>query len=329
MKNQRGNMVSSEALSRLKKRIPEDAILLEEPMKKHTSFRIGGPAEAFCQPEREEDLAEIMKWIREEKLPYFLLGNGSNLLVGDLGIPGVVVSMGRLKGSRVENEDLYVMAGTSMAAAYHAALDACLSGLEFASGIPGSVGGGVFMDAGAYGGEIRDVLTSVRVLLPDGSFEEIPAEKLNLSYRHSAFMEDPKGQERIVVGAHFHLNSKDPEEIAAVSADFNQRRREKQPLEYGSAGSTFKRPEGYFAGKLIQDAGLQGYRVGDAEVSKKHAGFVINLANASAADVLAVIRHVQETVWEKFGVKLEPEVRLVGSFMEEDSRSIPRNGIEI
>lgn len=314
--NKRECLVSDQALARLKKCLPAEAVLQEEPMKKHTTFRIGGPAEVFCQPDSEEDLKTLMDFLREEKLPYFLLGNGSNLLVGDLGIPGLVVSMGRLKGTRVENEDLFAYAGTPLASAFRAALDASLSGLEFASGIPGSVGGAVFMNAGAYGGEIRDVLTSVRILMPDGSLLSVPAEEMNLSYRHSALMED-RFQGAVLVSAKFCLTGKDPEEIAAVAADFNQRRREKQPLEYGSAGSTFQRPKGYFAGKLIQDAGLQGYRVGDAQVSTKHAGFVVNLGNAAAEDVLSVIRHVQETVWDKFQVRMKPEVRMVGDFLSQ------------
>lgn len=290
--------------------LTEEQVLMEEPMRNHTTFRVGGPAEYFLRPE-EEEIAPVAALCMEEKIPLQIIGNGSNLLVGDKGIRGVVMEIGsRLKQVKVEGNLLTAQAGVSLAQAAREAAKASLSGLEFASGIPGTVGGAVVMNAGAYGGEMKDVVQWARILKPDGQVYQLTREELDFSYRHSAVM-DCQG---IVLSAAFELAAVDESLIRARMELLENQRAQKQPLEYGSAGSTFKRPEGYFAGKLIMDAGLRGYRAGGAQVSEKHCGFVINTGDATAADVLAVIRHVQDTVMQQFGVKLETEVKLIGNF---------------
>lgn len=314
MKTNRPSSITESQIKALEEILPAEKIKLEEPMARHTTFRIGGPAEAYLMPSTKEELRDVMQWVHENAIPYFLIGNGSDLLVGDLGMTGAVISLKDLKGCTVEGHTLTVLAGTSMHMAAQAAEDNSLKGMEFASGIPGSIGGGVFMNAGAYGGEMKQVLTSVRVLMADGSFSDIPAKDLDLAYRHSTFMADTEENRRVIVSATMELEDGNQQEIHDLSADYNQRRRDKQPLEFPSAGSTFKRPEGYFAGKLISDAGLRGYRVGDAQVSEKHAGFCINRGTASAQDMMDLIHHVQSEVKAQFGVDLEPEVRLVGYF---------------
>lgn len=286
-----------------------DAVRLEEPMKAHTSFRIGGPAELFLTPENAAQLAEAIRILRRHEIPVFILGNGSNLLVRDKGIRGAVVQLsGRMSALETDGTALYAEGGALLSAAAAKAAKAGLTGLEFASGIPGSIGGAVMMNAGAYGGEMKDVLESVDVLTRDLRRETLPVEQLGLSYRHSSLAE--RGD--IVLGARFRLEQGDPQAIQARMAELAEQRREKQPLQYPSAGSTFKRPEGYFAGKLIQDAGLKGKTIGGAQVSEKHAGFLINTGNATAGEMLELIAFCQRTVEEKFGVKLETEVRIVG-----------------
>lgn len=297
-------------------------LLRDEPMKKHTTFRIGGPADYYAEP----DMSRISKLIEIAKacdMPVTVIGNGSNLLVGDKGIRGLVIGIG--KGmSEIEvteavaqdftaQDNCHIItagAGAILAAVAAKAAEASLSGLEFASGIPGSVGGAVVMNAGAYGGEIKDVLIDATVLTADGELKTVTRDELDLSYRHSIVPE--KGY--IVLSARFRLTPKPKDEIKSYMAELRAKRVEKQPLEYPSAGSTFKRPEGYFAGKLIMDAGLRGYSVGDAQVSQKHCGFVVNKGEAAAADVLTLIKDVQETVLKQFGVKLEPEVKMIGEF---------------
>lgn len=286
-----------------------DAVRREEPMKAHTSFRIGGPAELFLTPENAAQLAEAIQILRRHEIPVFILGNGSNLLVRDKGIRGAVVQLsGRMSALETDGTALYAEGGALLSAAAAKAAKAGLTGLEFASGIPGSIGGAVMMNAGAYGGEMKDVLESVDVLTRDLRRETLPVEQLGLSYRHSSLAE--RGD--IVLGARFRLEQGDPQAIQARMAELAEQRREKQPLQYPSAGSTFKRPEGYFAGKLIQDAGLKGKTIGGAQVSEKHAGFLINTGNATAGEMLELIAFCQRTVEEKFGVKLETEVRIVG-----------------
>ena len=288
------------------------AVSVDEPMSAHTTFRAGGKASCFAEP-TEEELAELMSFVTREGLPYFVLGNGSNVLFSDAGYDGLVISIGKnMAQIRTDGGAITAGAGALLSSVAAEALRQGLTGLEFASGIPGSVGGGVFMNAGAYGGELKDVISRVTALTPAGEKKTYRTEELDFSYRHSIFTAEAAGE--IVLSADFSLKEGDPDRIRETMQDLNARRREKQPLEFPSAGSTFKRPEGHFAGKLIQEAGLMGYAVGDAMVSTKHAGFVVNTGKASASDIYAVICHVQETVLEMSGVRLEPEVRLIGDF---------------
>lgn len=288
-----------------------ERVLFEEPMKRHTTFRIGGPAEVFCMPESLTELRQVLNICKEENLPYFILGNGSNLLVSDKGYRGVVIQLDRNYGEiRVEDTEIYASAGALLSTIAVAARRESLTGFEFAGGIPGTLGGAVVMNAGAYGGEMKDVLQKVTVMNQDGEVFEIPAEKLEMGYRTSII----KKAGYIVLGAVISLKKGDIEEIKALTKKLSEQRTSKQPLEYPSAGSTFKRPEGYFAGKLIMDSGLRGYRVGGAQVSEKHCGFVINTGDATAEDVCSLMKHVTETVYEKFGVTLEPEVKFLGEF---------------
>ncbi len=297
------------AIEELRGVLGGDAVRLKEPMKVHTSFRIGGPAELFLTPENAAQLVETIRILRRHEIPIFILGNGSNLLVRDKGIRGAVIQLsGRMSALKTDGTVLYAEGGALLSAAAAKAAEAGLTGLEFASGIPGSIGGAVMMNAGAYGGEMKDVLESVDVLTRDLQMETLPVERLGLSYRHSSLAE--RGD--IVLGARFRLEQGDPQAIQARMAELAEQRREKQPLQYPSAGSTFKRPEGYFAGKLIQDAGLKGKTIGGAQVSEKHAGFLINTGNATAEEMLELIAFCQRTVEEKFGVRLETEVRIVG-----------------
>lgn len=292
--------------------LPKLGLLQDEPMKKHTTFRIGGPADYYAEP----DMSRISKLIEMAKacdMPVTVIGNGSNLLVGDKGIRGLVIGIGKgMSEITAQGNGRIITAGAGaiLAAVAAKAAEASLSGLEFASGIPGSVGGAVVMNAGAYGGEIKDVLIDATVLTAEGELKTVTRDELDLSYRHSIVPQ--KGY--IVLSARFMLTPKPQDEIKSYMAELRAKRVEKQPLEYPSAGSTFKRPEGYFAGKLIMDAGLRGYSVGDAQVSQKHCGFVVNKGEATAADVLTLIKDVQETVLKQFGVKLEPEVKMIGEF---------------
>ena len=256
-------------------------------------------------------MRRILAICKEEDLPYFILGNGSNLLVSDKGYQGVVVQLDRNLGEvRVEDTEIHASAGALLSTIAVAARRASLTGFEFAGGIPGTLGGAVVMNAGAYGGEMKDVLKRVTVMDQNGKIFEIPAEELELGYRTSVI----KTAGYIVLDAVISLEKGDVEEIKALTRKLSEQRTSKQPLEYPSAGSTFKRPEGYFAGKLIMDSGLRGYRVGGAQVSEKHCGFVINAGDATAKDVCELMKHVTETVYEKFGVTLEPEVKFLGEF---------------
>lgn len=294
---------------RLHQIVGEDNVLEGEPLSRHTTFEIGGPADLFVIPESAEEVREVIAACREAEVPYFVLGNGSDLLVSDDGYQGVIVALADgFTNVSVDGTEMSCQAGVSLREASEMACELGLSGLEFACGIPGTIGGACFMNAGAYDGCIADVLKSVRVLMPDGSVETIAVEDLALGYRQSRV----KDEGLVVLSATFALRKADPEVIRAKMDDLTERREAKQPLDKPSAGSTFKRPEGYFAGKLIMDAGLQGYQVGGAAVSKKHAGFVVNLGGATAADVRAVIAHVQDEVERQFGVRLEPEVRFLG-----------------
>lgn len=286
-----------------------DDLLINEPMSKHTTFRCGGPAQFFARASSASDITAAINAAKKADAPWWIVGCGSDLLVSDAGLPGVVIEIGeRMAHISIDESVVQVQAGATNEAVAQAALEAGLTGYEFASGIPGSVGGAAIMNAGAYDGEFKDVAASVSCLFPDGTVRDIPAEKADWSYRHSMMSDEGL----VVLGATLQLAAGNKEDIRAKMDDLAQRRSSKQPLEMASAGSTFKRPEGYFAGKLIQDAGMQGHSVGDAQVSTKHAGFVVNTGNATAADVLQVIRDVQAAVADQFGVTLETEVRMWG-----------------
>lgn len=289
----------------------EENVRTEEPMSRHTTFRIGGSADYFLIPHSAEEIQEVLAFCKKESLPYFILGNGSNLLVSDSGYRGVILQLYKnWNRTEVEGTVIRAQAGALLSSVARRAQEEELTGFEFAGGIPGTLGGAVVMNAGAYGGEMKDVLVEVTVLTGGGEVRTIPAEELELDYRTSIV----KKKGYLVLEAKIALRKGDPEEIRAKMKDLAERRTEKQPLDYPSAGSTFKRPEGYFAGKLIMDAGLRGYRVGGAQVSEKHCGFVINAGGATAADVVQLMKDVRQKVKEQFGVELEPEVKFLGEF---------------
>lgn len=279
------------------------------PMKRHTTFKTGGNADIFICPQTVEDLAKCIKVLSKSDYAYYIIGNGSNLLVPDSGIRGVVLSTKGLRGITQEGNTLTVAAGMLNAEASRFAQNASLGGMEFLSGIPGSIGGAVVMNAGAYGHETKDILKKATYVTSSGEIKTISLEDINYGYRKSIFTQS----DHIVVSAEFELYPKDQAEIDAYTKDLNQRRRDKQPLNYPSAGSVFKRPEGYFAGKLIEDAGLKGYRIGGAMVSEKHAGFIINYDNATSEDILKLIKHIQDVVMERFGVELQTEIKMLGN----------------
>ncbi len=291
--------------------VGSDNVYFEEPMKKHTTFRIGGAADYYLCPHTPEEIREIIQVCRKEQIPWFVIGNGSNLLVSDSGYRGAVIQIYR-NFSRVVCEETVIraQAGALLSQIAAQAQKSSLTGFEFAAGIPGTLGGAVTMNAGAYGGEMKDVLKSATVLTGDGQIRRLSAEELKLGYRTSII----KSGEYTVLEAEIGLERGDEEKIRSRMEELREQRKTKQPLEYPSAGSTFKRPEGYFAGKLIMDAGLRGFCVGGAQVSEKHCGFVINTGDATAADVVGLIREIQRRVEEQFGVKLEPEVRFLGEF---------------
>lgn len=291
--------------------VGEENVYADEPMSRHTTFRIGGPADWFVTPADKEETGRIIQVCKQESIPYYVIGNGSNLLVGDKGYRGVIIQISRrMNKIDTDGEYMTVQAGALLSKMAAAALEAGLTGAEFASGIPGTLGGAVRMNAGAYGGEMRQILKSADVLTPEGEIRTIPVEEMGMAYRTSIVSR----MDYIVLGAVLHLKKGDKAQIRALMDELKEKRVAKQPLEYGSAGSTFKRPEGYFAGKLIQDAGLRGFRVGDAQVSEKHCGFVINRGNATAAEVMELMKQVADRVEEKFGVRLEPEVKRIGEF---------------
>ena len=284
-------------------------LLVAEPMTKHTSFHIGGPADLMAQPQSEEELRALLAKASETAVPVTLIGNGSNLLVRDKGIRGLVIKLGNmLRDIDINGTVLTFGSGVSLAMASKKAAELGLSGLEFAVGIPGSIGGAVYMNAGAYDGEMAKVVKSVRVMDANGQVSELPAAALDFGYRHSAL----QGSSKIVTSVTVELTAGAKDAIAEKMADFSNRRISKQPLELPSAGSMFKRPPGYFAGTLIDQTGLKGYTVGGAQVSTKHAGFVVNIGGATAADVLQLISDVQAKVMAEHGVKLEPEVLVLG-----------------
>lgn len=295
----------------LLKIMSEEQVKTEEPMKNHTTFRVGGPAEFFVMPRSAEEVKKVIDLCRRESFPYYIIGNGSNLLVSDQGYRGVVLQIYKeMSYIEIEENVIVAQAGALLSAIANKALENGLTGFEFAAGIPGTLGGACVMNAGAYGGEMKDVLEEVTVLTEEGEVLIIPKENLELGYRTSIIAR--KGY--IVLEARIQLREGEKEAIKSLMEELKDKRVSKQPLEYPSAGSTFKRPEGYFAGKLIQDAGLRGFSVGGAQVSEKHCGFVINRENATAADVAELMRQVSARVEEEFGVKLEPEVKRLGEF---------------
>ena len=302
--------MNDQFLTELQNVMGGSGIFMEEPMKKHTTFRVGGPADVLVQPD-ETALAAILALCRQYHVPYSFIGNGSNLLVGDKGIRGVVIEMTDPMGNiEVDGTKITAQAGAMLSKIANTAASNGLGGMEFAAGIPGSVGGAVVMNAGAYGGEMKDIIEKVYVLDENGAQLELGRDALDFGYRHSCI---PK-KKYIVTKVVLDLVPRNEAEIRSEMKELNEKRAEKQPLQYPSAGSTFKRPEGYFAGKLIMDAGLRGYQVGGAQVSEKHCGFVINKGDATAADICQLMRDVSDKVQAQFGVVLEPEVKMIGEF---------------
>ena len=285
-------------------------VRINEPMKRHTSFRAGGEAAWFAVPETVQELKAVISACKKADTPWYVVGNGSNLLVSDKGFPGVIINTAKFDKLETDGVTVIAGAGVLLSKVASVAYKAGLKGLEFAAGIPGSVGGACVMNAGAYGSEMKHVLKTVTVLKEDGEVATLPAEELELGYRTSVI---PK-RGYLVLEAEFSLEEGNQEEIKSVMNDLASRRKEKQPLEYPSAGSTFKRPEGHFAGKLIEDAGLKGFTVGGAQVSEKHAGFVINKGGATASDIYTLCKEVEQKVQEAFGISLEMEVELLGEF---------------
>ena len=302
--------MNDQFLTELQNVMGGSGIFMEEPMKKHTTFRVGGPADVLVQPD-ETALAAILALCRQYHVSYSFIGNGSNLLVGDKGIRGVVIEMTDPMGNiEVDGTKITAQAGAMLWKIANTAASNGLGGMEFAAGIPGSVGGAVVMNAGAYGGEMKDIIEKVYVLDENGAQLELDRDALDLGYRHSCIPE----KKYIVTKVVLELVPRNEAEICSEMKELNEKRAEKQPLQYPSAGSTFKRPEGYFAGKLIMDAGLRGYQVGGAQVSEKHCGFVINKGDATAADICQLMRDVSDKVQAQFGVVLEPEVKMIGEF---------------
>ena len=298
-------MIGGAVVEALQKFVPQENIHLQEPMAGHTTFRIGGPADCLLELENEEQLKKLCRYLEMTGMPFFVLGNGSNLLVNDAGYRGIVLEIGqKMSGILVQGKRIVAKAGATLAQVARAAMEHGLTGLEFASGIPGTVGGGVVMNAGAYGGEMSQVVTQVNVVSREGELLELDNETMEFGYRTSVI----RKSSFIVTEVTFSLNEGDRSVIKAKMEELAMRRREKQPLEYPSAGSTFKRPEGYYAGKLIMEAGLRGFSIGGAQVSEKHCGFIINKGGATTADIRRLMKEVRSRVKEQSGVELEPEV---------------------
>lgn len=304
-------IISSAIYEFLSAQVPKENILFDEPMCRHTTFRVGGEAQCFVRISDREQLRQIIPYLEQVEIPFFILGNGSNLLVGDKGYQGVILQIGdRINQIAVDGERMIVQAGALLSRIAKAALEKELTGFEFASGIPGTIGGGVVMNAGAYDGEMKQVVERVTVMDRQGEILELSGDEMEFGYRTSII----KNRPFIVLEVCLKLSQGNGGDIRAKMEELTRKRKEKQPLEFASAGSTFKRPEGYFAGKLIMDAGLRGYSIGGACVSEKHCGFVVNTGKATAADVAEVIWEVQDRVKDRFGVTLEPEVIFLGDF---------------
>lgn len=300
-----------EFLNRLCEIVGSDHVCVDEPMKDHTTFRIGGNADYFVSPHSVKEIKEVIEACKEENIPYYVIGNGSNLLVSDKGYRGVIIRLFKnFALLEVQENRIFVQAGVLLSKTAKKALEHGLTGFEFAAGIPGTIGGAMVMNAGAYGGEMKDVTESVTVLTQEGEIRRLMKNELEMGYRTSVIAK--KGY--LVLEAELMLQKGNREEIQEKMDELKEKRVSKQPLEYPSAGSTFKRPEGYFAGKLIMDAGLRGFQVGGAQVSEKHCGFVINNGNATAQDVIELIEKVSARVKEQTGVVLEPEVKMLGEF---------------
>ena len=295
-------------LNKLEKILDKNDIKINEPMSEHIYFKVGGPVDYLLNPKKKEQVVEIINVCRNENIPYYIIGNGSNLLVKDGGIRGVVIKLCELDNIEVKENTIISECGALLSKVSEVALDNSLTGFEFACGIPGSIGGAVYMNAGAYDGEISHVIKWAEIIDGEGKLVRMSKDELKLGYRTSYIMENGF----VVIRACFELKFGDKELIKNRVDELTRRREERQPLEYPSAGSTFKRPPGYFAGKLIQDAGLKGFSLGGAAVSEKHSGFVINKGDATAKDILDLIAHIQATIKEKFGVELNTEVRIIG-----------------
>lgn len=290
------------------KALPKITVSLDEPLMNYTYTKTGGPADVLAFPKNKTEVKQLVDYCRENGIPWLVLGNASNLIVKDGGIRGVVIMLTDMKEITVEGDSIAAQAGAKLIDTTYVALKHSLTGFEFACGIPGSIGGAVFMNAGAYDGQLQDVFESVDVLLEDGSFETWGPEQMDFRYRHSAIQDQPT----VVLSARFKLAAGDYEMIQKRMTELTELRQLKQPLEYPSCGSVFKRPVGHFTGKLIQDAGLQGLKWGGAQISTKHAGFIVNIDNATATDYIELIAHIQQVIKEKFDVTLETEVRIIG-----------------
>ena len=288
--------------------VGQQNIKIDEPMKKHTTFKVGGDAKFLVTPTSIQDIKSVIEYLKDNSIKYYILGNGSNVLVRDSGIDGVVIKIAsNFNSIDVTKDQITAQAGAFLSTISQCALKNSLSGFEFASGIPGTLGGAIIMNAGAYGREMKDVVVDVDVLDDLGNIKTLTNEQLEFGYRTSKIA----SSNYVVLGAKIKLCSGDSKKIKEYMNELAQKRRQKQPLNYPSAGSTFKRPEGYFAAKLIEDAGLKGYSIGGAQVSDKHAGFIVNMGNATAQDILSLMEYVKDTVWQKFKVSLEPEIKTI------------------
>ncbi len=297
-------------LKNLFKNFSDEQLFWNEPMSKHTSFKVGGCVDLLFMPRTKEEVLSALEILKSNGLNYFVMGNGSNLIVRDKGFEGVIIKISeQMSKIEIRENRIFAESGALLSQIAGAALENSLTGFEFASGIPGSFGGAIFMNAGAYDGEIKDVLIRADVIDSQGEFKTFTHAEMQFGYRTSLAQKE----NFIVLGGELDLRIGEQSEIKAKSDDFNFKRRDKQPLEFPSAGSTFKRPSGYFAGKLIMDSGLRGYSIGGAQISEKHCGFVINKGNATAQDILELIEHVKNTVLQQFQVELEPEVRVIGN----------------
>lgn len=292
----------------LVKNLPEMNLLFDEPLMNYTFTKTGGPADVLVFPKSQEEVKEVVDYCRKNEIPWIVLGNASNLIVQDGGIRGMVIMLTEMNQIRVEGTTVIAKAGAKLIDTTYAALEASLTGFEFACGIPGSIGGAVYMNAGAYGGEVKDVLAEVDVLLEDGTLKTLTNEEMAFSYRHSKVQE----MNAIILEARFQLTAGDQEIVKRRMEELTELRQSKQPLEYPSCGSVFKRPVGHFTGQLIQQAGLQGLKWGGAQISEKHAGFIVNIDHATATDYIELIAHIQEVIKETFDVCLETEVRIIG-----------------